>query len=542
MAVGSAKPSPISTPSQTTSRAEKTEARESYLVGALILLGIVSLIRILLIRNLPLTGDEAYYWQWSKHLALGYHDHPPLVGWLIRAGSLFGQGAFWVRFPSLVLAFLGSLFFFLFVREITQSGKSAFQALSLLIAIPIFSVCALAIFPDAPLVFSWSFFLWASWKWLSDEKYWPWMGAALGLAALSKLMGLFLFPSLLMFLVSSNRERMLLRRASLWKSLGLGLLLASPFLYWNAQHHFETFTYQAHQRLTHSISPAPFFFFNYVSLQFASLSPIVFVLFLGTLYMLIQKSLKGDIRSRFLLWMALPIHLSFLLISFLTRVGLHWALPGYLSILAASPLWIETLNEKRKSLGTTFFYAALSSSLVLTLFFLSLLAWPQKLVPWIASLGLHHQGVNQGKTIDSQTITEILGYQELGDRVDKELSGLTDSTKKQTFVFSDSYSLSSIMSFYAHHDAKTLLFTSTGGEYDRWNHFEDYQGNDALYVDTQPIGSRPDINQILHQAFLKVVPLEPLRVDRGRLETRTFYFAHCVTLVNPRALRPNWPW
>ena len=27
----------------------------------------------------PLTFDEAYYWIWSKHLAGGYYDHPPMV-------------------------------------------------------------------------------------------------------------------------------------------------------------------------------------------------------------------------------------------------------------------------------------------------------------------------------------------------------------------------------------------------------------------------------------------------------------------------------
>ena len=27
----------------------------------------------------PLTFDEAYYWTWSKHLAGGYYDHPPMV-------------------------------------------------------------------------------------------------------------------------------------------------------------------------------------------------------------------------------------------------------------------------------------------------------------------------------------------------------------------------------------------------------------------------------------------------------------------------------
>src|SRR5438270_2580583 len=143
-----------------------------YTFAAIFLLFLVAVIRIVIIHALPLTGDEAYYWQWSRHLAFGYHDHPPLIGWLIRAASLFGKSAFWVRFPSVVLSFLSGVFFYFFLKSILNDSKKAFYALCLYAFIPIFSICALAIFPDGPLVFSWSLFLWAAWKWRTDERYW----------------------------------------------------------------------------------------------------------------------------------------------------------------------------------------------------------------------------------------------------------------------------------------------------------------------------------------------------------------------------------
>ena len=37
-----------------------------------------------------LAPDEAYYWVWSRHLALSYFDHGPMVAWLIRLGTLAG--------------------------------------------------------------------------------------------------------------------------------------------------------------------------------------------------------------------------------------------------------------------------------------------------------------------------------------------------------------------------------------------------------------------------------------------------------------------
>ena len=53
----------------------------------------------------PLTFDEAYYWMWSKHLAGGYYDHPPMVAVVIRLGTMIaGDTEFGVRLVSILLA------------------------------------------------------------------------------------------------------------------------------------------------------------------------------------------------------------------------------------------------------------------------------------------------------------------------------------------------------------------------------------------------------------------------------------------------------
>src|SRR6185503_1452561 len=41
-----------------------------------------------------LIPQEAYYWNYSQHLDIGYLDHPPIVAWLIWLGTLiFGKTA-----------------------------------------------------------------------------------------------------------------------------------------------------------------------------------------------------------------------------------------------------------------------------------------------------------------------------------------------------------------------------------------------------------------------------------------------------------------
>ena len=50
-------------------------------------------------------ADEAYYWMWSKHLAGGYYDHPPMVAFVIRLGTLIaGDTELGVRLVSILLA------------------------------------------------------------------------------------------------------------------------------------------------------------------------------------------------------------------------------------------------------------------------------------------------------------------------------------------------------------------------------------------------------------------------------------------------------
>src|ERR1700681_4921805 len=71
---------------------------------ALTILALVAL-RLVAAAWTPLTFDEAYYWMWSKHLAGGYYDHPPMVAIVIRLGTMIaGDTELGVRVVSILLA------------------------------------------------------------------------------------------------------------------------------------------------------------------------------------------------------------------------------------------------------------------------------------------------------------------------------------------------------------------------------------------------------------------------------------------------------
>src|SRR3954469_23528789 len=76
----------------------------------LVLNTVLTILALLAVRLVPsaytpITFDEAYYWIWSKHLAGGYYDHPPMVAFVIRLGTcLAGDTELGVRIGSVLLA------------------------------------------------------------------------------------------------------------------------------------------------------------------------------------------------------------------------------------------------------------------------------------------------------------------------------------------------------------------------------------------------------------------------------------------------------
>jgi 4-amino-4-deoxy-L-arabinose transferase-like glycosyltransferase len=66
-----------------------------------VVLGICCLLRLLAIAWWPLTGDEAYHWEWADNPSLGYFDHPPLHAWsMTLSTAIFGHSAWAVRVPN----------------------------------------------------------------------------------------------------------------------------------------------------------------------------------------------------------------------------------------------------------------------------------------------------------------------------------------------------------------------------------------------------------------------------------------------------------
>src|SRR5262252_3242161 len=96
-------PCPVSSSGASDSVAMNSDDSRPVLNTSLAVLALVAL-RLVAAAWTPLIFDEAYYWTWSKHLARGYYDHPPMVALVIRGGTLIaGDTEFGVRLLSILL-------------------------------------------------------------------------------------------------------------------------------------------------------------------------------------------------------------------------------------------------------------------------------------------------------------------------------------------------------------------------------------------------------------------------------------------------------
>jgi 4-amino-4-deoxy-L-arabinose transferase-like glycosyltransferase len=252
-------------------------SRERSVLAALALL---CALRLVAGAVLPLSADEAYYWLWSRHLAAGYFDHPPVIAWAIKAGTLlFGQTAFGVRIAGILLSFAATWFVWQSAILLTGDRKAGGMAALLFNLTLMTTVETLAATPDAPQVFAAAAFLWTLAQVVAtgNGRWWLAVGAAGGIGLLSKYSTLFLGVGTLVFLAAVPSQRRWLKAP--WPYLGamLALLLFAPNLAWNAQHGWATIAFQGGRVAGHQLTLK--YLGEFVGAQALLASP--FILLLG---------------------------------------------------------------------------------------------------------------------------------------------------------------------------------------------------------------------------------------------------------------------
>lgn len=450
------------------------------------LLAVLLALRCALAAGLPLAFDEAYYWLWSKHLALGYYEHPADIALAIRAGTfLFGDTQWGVRAVPVILSVVASAAVWRNAALLLSSEKMGAIACLLFNSTLMISAETMGATPDSLLVAAAALLLWAiaELETSGDRRWWLAAGAAAGLAISAKYTGFFLCGSLVLWLAANSHVRTWLRTPWPYAGALIAVLFFVPTLYWNATHGFVSFAFQFRRVGDAGAGHV----FEFAIGQIALASPFVIVL-AGFGLARNWRIWRGRPTLAFAAATVLPAFLFFVLDAFHDRVQGNWPCFAYPAVVL---LAAQSFAKAARSGPVERLSRAWALPVALLILFL---------VDVQASFGILPLGMR-----DPIARMTAIGFAPVAAQVDAEAAGL-----KARAIVTTNYAMTSWLSFYAHapvdivqvEDEKRFLSSPPAGR-------EELAGN-LLYVTARPDKELPGI----HERFSQVSPLA--RLERSR--------------------------
>ncbi len=459
---------------------------------ALLLLAGATALRLLLALRVPLLPDEAYYWEWSRRLAGGYFDHPPVIAWLIAAGTaLFGDSPMAIRAIPLLVGSAGTLALAMTARRLAGDRAALYTALALAV-FPLAAAGLVLATPDAPLLCALSWTLYFTVRALGEPagtaastRAWLGAGVAIGFAMASKFTGVFFPFALLLAFALHAPLRARFREPGPWLAVVIASAVMVPVLLWNARHDWIAFRFQLGHGLGANARENLFQReLNLVASQFALVTPVLFVLVIGA----IVRHLRAPRQdARFALAVIAAFCALFFVYSATRRnqeanwPAIAW-LPAFV-LLGASRTGARTAWERR----------GIWVGGLLTAVFLLHLAF--RILPLPAR---------------RDQLSQAFGWEPLAASVDSARRALALPDGAMPFVAANRYQDAAMLEYHiAGHPTVTAL--NLGGrrnQYDLWPRFTDERGpgSDLLLVLEMPREGMPGPIRRLSDRFGGVTP------------------------------------
>jgi 4-amino-4-deoxy-L-arabinose transferase-like glycosyltransferase len=504
------------------------------LLAALLLAGFgLHLLYIMWNCPLDLSGDEAQYWEWSRHLDLAYYSKGPLVAYVIRAScAVFGDLAWAVRLPALVLGVGTSLCTYWLTTKLFKSERLALGVVAITHTLPVFALGSMLMTIDPPFYFCWALATCFAAKAVIDNARWAWagVGIAIGFGLLAKYAAPLWFVGLFAFLIADRDSRKWLR--SVWPYLAVLIAVAffSVPLAWNMQNDWVTARHVGRQLgLTQSegswIKNPPVMLVT----QFGVLTPI-FATFVVLAAVDVLRGRCGRSES-FLLSIGGAFFTLCFLQSSTTEIEPNWPVPAYFTLIILGTSWIaarmRNAAEWKRLRGFFWAHVVIGSMLVLLVHRTDLI-YP-----------LLKQANVAPRRFDAQLV-KMRGNAELGRFVSELRSQMP--RPGQTFLLTRAYQDAALLAFYvegqpgAFHVGSYLRGMNSNGvpnrtRYSQWDLWPDRDlapqrspviGHDAIFV-----GGLDNVGTI-RNAFERV-DIEPavVRIERHGLFVREFTVFRC---------------
>ena len=313
-------------------------AARHYGAWTLVIIASLTALRIAWLgaQTAGLYPDEAQYWIWAQHPALGYYSKPPLVAWVIALTTMaLGDSEFAIRLAAPLLHAGTAGLVYAIAARLYDRRTGFWSALSYA-SLPGVSLSSFIISTDAVLLPCWAGALFAFVRAREPGGVFWWLvtGIAVGLGLLAKYAMAYWLLSAFGFVLLTPGERRHWRKLLL--ATGIAVLIYVPNLWWNWSHGFVSYLHlRDNAGLTHSLLH-PLALLEFVGSQFGVVGP----LFCAALLALLVRPwrLAGN-PARLLAAFAAPTLALVLVISLLSRAEPNWAAPAYVSGVVLVVAW-----------------------------------------------------------------------------------------------------------------------------------------------------------------------------------------------------------
>lgn len=458
--------------------------------AALAIVFAAGVVRLILAARIPIFPDEAYYWDWSRHLAWGYFDHPGVLPHLIAAGTaLVGATPLGVRLVPSLGGIVAALVVLGMARRLTGSGDAGAapppgvamrRAAWLVSLLPLAAAGLILATPDVPLLTFDALALYGVLRALQEPPrsrastaWWIAAGVALGLAFASKYTAVLLPLGIVIALLLRRSLRARFAEPGPWLATVAALVVFSPVILWNAHHGWISVTFQLHHGLGTPKGTALKHELDLLGGQAGLASPILFVLMLVAVVGALRRTASD---ARFVFGVVAATGLLFFVASALRKpVEPNWPAPAWIPAMVL----LATMPLGRAGRRWLVAGSVLAAAMVLVIYV-------QALVP-ILPLPPRRD-----------PMAKAYGWDALGARVGGAMRSAAAGQSSGTRVWAaaDRYQDASELAF--HVPGRPMVFSlNLGGrhnQYDLWPRFPDLaHPGDALVValDEAPPGTMP---------------------------------------------------
>ena len=415
---------------------------KGYLLNPFVLfLAAWGILNLFQARFTPLDNDEAYYWMYSKYLAWGYFDHPPMIALMIKIGYYFIHNELGLRMV-VVLSQLVALWVIWKIAEKEQQGGNAnvLFFFMLIVIMPVYNIFGFMATPDAPLILFTAVFLLAYKKFLNKESPESTIFLSFSMAAL--MYSKYHSGLLIILVILSNPA--LLKSIRFYLASFVAFLLFFPHLFWQYSNGFPSFKYHLVDRISgFNLSHVP----EYLVSQFFFHNPLL----VPVLIWILVKVRSKNLFDRALYFIVAGFFIFFFISSFRYRVEPQW------TALISIPMIIILFNN------------------------IGYKAWLRNYVKWIAIIVFPlFLFIRVASAVDFLPLSFLKTEFHNKKQFSKDIGTLSGN---RPVIFTNSYQHPSVYTFYTGkfaHSLNNLSYRKT--QYDLWDFEERVHGKEVLYV------------------------------------------------------------